>query len=206
MQAVRTVVLAGELGKRYGRTHRFAIATPAEAIKALCANFKDFAKHLCESEQRGMGYRVVVDKAAIDDASSLHNPFSQTVRIVPVLIGAGSGGFGQILLGAVLIGATFMFPATFATVAFGTTTWGSIAFGIGASMILGGVASMLSPVPKASTPSEREENKPSYSFNGPVNTTQQGHCVPLGYGRGIVGSAQISAGITSDDYEASGMA
>lgn len=206
MQAIRTVVLAGELGKRYGRTHRFAIATPAEAIKALCANFKDFSKHLCESEKRGVGYRVVVDKSPIDDVAAIHHPFSQTVRIVPVVAGAGSGGFGQILLGALLIGAAFAFPATMGTIAFGTTTWGSIAFGIGASMLLGGVAAMLSPVPTSSGPSEREENKPSYSFNGPVNTTQQGHCVPLGYGRGIVGSAVISVGLTSDDYEAAGMA
>ncbi len=206
MQALRKVILAGELGKRFGRVHHFAIATPAEAIKALCANFKDFARHLCESEQRGMGYRVVVDKSPIDDPSSVHNPFSSTVRIVPVLIGAGGGGIGQIILGAVLIGATFLFPATMAVVAFGTTTWGSIAFGIGTSLLLGGVAQMLTQVPKATAPSESPENTPSYSFNGPVNTTQQGHCVPLGYGRGIIGSAVISVGLTADDYESAGMA
>jgi len=39
----------------------------------------------------------------------------------------------------------------------------------------------------------------SYVFNGAVNTTAQGHPVPVGYGRMIVGSAVISAGIDVDE-------
>ena len=58
------------------------------------------------------------------------------------------------------------------------------------------------PTPKATEPSERPENKPSYSFNGAVNTTAQGHPVPVGYGRLIVGSAVISAGIDVDEIAA----
>ncbi|WP_260627457.1 tail assembly protein [Pseudomonas protegens] len=42
-------------------------------------------------------------------------------------------------------------------------------------------------------------NRPSYSFNGAVNTSVQGNPVPLLYGRMIVGSAVISAGIYSED-------
>ena len=38
-----------------------------------------------------------------------------------------------------------------------------------------------------------------YHFNGVVNTTAQGNPVPLGYGRMIVGSAVVSAGIYAMD-------
>ena len=58
------------------------------------------------------------------------------------------------------------------------------------------------PDAQASEPSERPENKPSYSFNGAVNTTAQGHPVPVGYGRLVVGSAVISAGIDVDEVPA----
>jgi len=75
-------------------------------------------------------------------------------------------------------------------------------YSVGTAMILGGVAQMIAPTPKANEPSERPENKPSYSFNGAVNTTAQGHPVPVGYGRLIVGSAVISAGIDVDEIAA----
>ena len=63
-------------------------------------------------------------------------------------------------------------------------------------MVLGGVVQLLSPQQSYdSASSVSPENKPSYNFNGPVNTTAQGHPVPLCYGRMIVGSAVISAGL-----------
>ena len=69
-------------------------------------------------------------------------------------------------------------------------------------ILLGELGRSFAPTPKATEPSERPENKPSYSFNGAVNTTAQGHPVPVGYGRLIVGSAVISAGIDVDEIPA----
>ncbi|HCW20974.1 MAG TPA: phage tail protein, partial [Achromobacter sp.] len=43
------------------------------------------------------------------------------------------------------------------------------------------------------------DNGASYNFNGPVNTSAQGIPVPVLYGRMIVGSAVISAGIYAED-------
>jgi len=34
------------------------VASPAEAVRALCANFPDFEQHLVGSERRGVGYNV----------------------------------------------------------------------------------------------------------------------------------------------------
>lgn len=205
MPILRTVILAGELAKKYGRTHRFAISTPAEAIRALCANFKGFDRHLIDSQQRGVAYKVTIDRQPIDDKlEGLREPYSQTLRIVPVVTG-GKSGFLGVVLGAVLIASAFFVPGLAAVTLFGTTTLASVAFGLGTSLLLGGVSQMLSPQPKAPQPYESPENEPSYSFNGPVNTTAQGQSVPVCYGRLIVGSAVISAGITADDYSAAGL-
>jgi predicted phage tail protein len=69
----------------------------------------------------------------------------------------------------------------------------------GIAMAIGGVVQMLTPLPKSPNQEDRPDNKPSYIFNGAVNTTAQGYPVPVGYGRMIVGSAVISAGITTDE-------
>ena len=66
----------------------------------------------------------------------------------------------------------------------------------GISMAVGGVIQMLSGHPSTKTAQDDGSN-PSYSFNGAVNTTAQGHPVPVGYGGNLeVGSAVISAAIT----------
>ncbi|SCZ74077.1 hypothetical protein SAMN03159324_05182 [Pseudomonas sp. NFPP18] len=66
-------------------------------------------------------------------------------------------------------------------------------------MVAGGVIQMLSPQAKGLGTQDSPNNRPSYSFNGAVNTSVQGNPVPLLYGRMIVGSAVISAGIYSED-------
>lgn len=202
----RHIILSGALGKQFGRDHHFDIATPAEAVRALSANFKDFASVLIASEEKNVGYKILVDHDIIEHVDQLARPFSKTIRIVPVIAGA-KGGIGGILLGAALIAASFYLPGSaLFTIGSFAPSMASIAFGLGTSMLLGGVTQLLSPTPKAGKPQEAPQNDPSYTFNGAVNTTAQGQPVPVGYGRAIVGSAVISAGITSDDYAAAGMA
>ena len=204
---MKKILLLGELGKKFGRDLRLDVKSPAEAIRALCANFPEFEKHMFESEKNNVGYRLVVGKQDIG-IDQLHDPAGkQAIKIVPVIAGAGGNGFVNILIGGAIIAAAFMTggASLAATGMFGfgtaltTTTLGSIALGVGASLILSGVSQMLSPTPSASEPSERPENQPSYVFNGAVNTTAQGQPVPIGYGRMIVGSAVISAGITTEE-------
>lgn len=195
-----TVILLGELGRHFGRRHMLAIASAAEAVRALCANFPAFERELVTSGERGVGYRVMVglrgrDALALDQ---LHEPTGQQpIVIAPVLSGAGGDGLGQILLGAALLAVAWWNPMGWA--ASGTFLSQSTLYSVGTAMMLGGVAQMIAPTPKASDPTERPENQPSYSFNGAVNTTAQGHPVPVGYGRLIVGSAVISAGIDVDE-------
>jgi len=67
---------------------------------------------------------------------------------------------------------------------------------MGVSLVIGGVSQLLFSPQTQTQSAEREENKPSFIFNGAVNTTRQGNCVPICYGRMIVGSQVISAGLS----------
>lgn len=187
---MRTVRLLGELGKKFGRVHRLAVRSPAEAIRALRANFPGFESELLASERRGVGYRVFVGAEDVGAEELQHPAGRASIKIVPVLTGAGN--VGKILLGAALIAA----GAVISGLTFGAAApigQGLIYAGIG--LALGGVSGLLVGTPKAPDVADIEDQKPSYVFNGAVNTTAQGNPVPVLYGRMVVGSAVLSAGI-----------
>lgn len=193
---MKTIILLGELGKRFGRKHRLDVGSAAEAVRALCANFKEFRQFVASSAERNVAYRVVNVRQDIGE-DELHHPVGHTIVFAPVVMGSSFlKKFGMAILGAVLIAASFFIPPIALV---GTATLASVTFTIGVSMVLGGVAQLLAPTPK--TP-ETEENTASYIFNGAVNTSAQGATIPVGYGRLIVGSAVISAGISVEDFEA----
>lgn len=191
-----TVILYGHLAKLYGRKHRLAISTPAEAIRAFCANYADFKAQIIQDGQAA--YRVLAGKDDRADQDGLHLPTTQVIKIVPTIYGAG--GFGKILLGAALVGLSFWNPAFAQTALWGSTTIGSLAGSIGFSLLLGGVAGLLFSPPKQTSTADKPDNKPSYNFNGPVNTTAQGNAVPVLYGENLwVGGQIISASTITED-------
>jgi predicted phage tail protein len=70
---------------------------------------------------------------------------------------------------------------------------------IGASLILTGVAQMISPQPELGFNTGKEAARlESFTFSGIVNTSKQGLPVPIAYGRVFVGSAVISSGLDVD--------
>ena len=193
---LKTVRLGGELAKRFGREHRFAISDPAEAVRALCANFPEFRRHLIESDQRGVGYRVLVDRRDVP-LEELGNPSGQaTVRIVPVIAGAGKGGIFEIIAGVVLIAAAVALGPI--GMGAGSLLSGAMAAQVGAiglALVLGGITNLLSPQPKT--------NQQSYAIRGNVNVAAQGAAIPIGYGEMFCGSAVISAEVTVDQVPTS---
>lgn len=177
------------------------VRSPAEAVRALCANFPDFHGFMASSHERNVGYRVINARQDLE-AGQLHDPASKRIVFAPVITGAGGSPLGKILLGAIIIGTAFLTGGATLVAGQGIVFSGFLAqaaFGIGVSLALGGVAQLLAPTPPAA-PSL--EDQTSYVFDGPVNTTAQGQPVPIGYGRMIVGSAVISAGLTVDDLQA----
>lgn len=210
---MKVVKVYGELRKRLGQCRfEFDVATPAQAVKALCVNFPGLDKWLVDSEQDGIGYRVKIGKEKVTPTSTdlLAMPWSEreVFSITPVVAGAGGNTF-NFIFGGLLIGASFFFPGAGL---FGTTSFSGVAAGtgigtaigtglsaIGAGMILGGVADIISPMnPPGLEASKEAARMQNMSFSGVVNTARQGLPVPIAYGRVFVGSAVISSGFDVD--------
>ena len=165
---MQLVLLAGELGEKYGQQHEYYnLQTPADAIKLLCINYPALKGELIEAHQNGVGYKVIQGGAAMG-YDELQLPFgSKPLLVVPVISGSGGQGTGQILLGIGLVAASFLLPGAGAFGAvglFGAGTAGVVgistsavlaatAFGttlslVGASLILSGTANLISPQPQ----------------------------------------------------------
>lgn len=194
---MQTIMLYGQLGQKFGRVHRYEVRTPAEAVRAMCATLKGFKQYVSDNRY----YRVLLaGKSELGEDDIVH-PVSEkeSIRIIPVV--SGASGFGRVLAGAALIGLSLAFPAASATLQFGafssSVSLSSLAMGVGASLLLSGVSSMLF-APQSTNVDERErpENRPSFLFNGAVNTSRQGNPVPLCYGQMVVGSQVISSGLS----------
>ena len=58
---MKVVKVYGELKKRlWGKSQfKFDVRTPAEALKALCANFPGLDQWLLDSEKDGVAYKVL---------------------------------------------------------------------------------------------------------------------------------------------------
>ena len=213
---MKVVKIYGALKKQLGGqgTFELDVNTPAEAIKALTANFKGLAEWMTRSQQHGVAYKVQLGTEVIgeEQIDSLLYPWSEkeVFSITPVIMGAGRG-MGQFLLGAALIGLSFvalpMLGGAFAggslaglgtTAGIYGTAWGSKALGaIGLSLMLGGVSQMLSPPPPDLNMKQANVLQ-NYSFSGVTNTSQVGTAVPICYGRLFVGSSVISSGLDVD--------
>ena len=197
---MKTILLYGFLGRRFGRVHRYDVQTPGEAVRALTATLVGFRQALID----GGAYRLLVGGKRDLGREDLHDPVSdrETIRIVPVVSGAGRG-LGQILVGAAIIGGAFftggasIAASGFLTGGITTTFWGGIAVGIGASLVLGGVSQLLFAPKQPTGTADRPDNKPSFAFDGAVNTAAQGNPVAVLYGGPlIVGSQVLSAGLS----------
>jgi len=194
-----TIRLSGQLGKKFGRVHRFYVSSAAEAVRAMCSQLEGFAAYLGDENNKTL-YKVFVSDAQIDPEQDLHVQTGyKEIRIAPMVQGAKRGLF-QVVLGVALIALSFVPGIGTLTMPFGLagTVGSAVLMPFGVSLVLGGVASLLSPQPKLNL-ADAPENTPNANFNGPVNTVSSGRPVPIAYGRVIAGSATVSAGIYSSD-------
>jgi len=214
---MRLVKVYGQLAKRLGqRVFRADVASPAEAVRFLCANFPGLDQWLIDSDQDGIGYRVKVSKTTVgeEDFGLSCNPDS-TISITPVLVGAGGNGMsiGQIVLGVALVAASLIFPAASAGAGYFFTGATMTKIGLlGGALILGGTAQLIAPKPPAigsiggsggtnTSPINDPRALQSYNFNGIQNTSTQGVPIPVVYGKAFVGSVVLSAGVFNNSKE-----
>lgn len=179
-----TVRLLGKLAKKFGSQFVLDIDTAREAIFGINANSPGFAQYLLDTEQQGIGYRIYTGSADLREEQLELCVSDGTLWIIPAVLGGGGrlGGLFQVLAGGALLGIGLAFPG-FTPVAL-----------LGASLILQGVAGLLTPTP------ENEGNENDY-FSGNPNTVGQGAPVRIAFGRVLVGSLPIGGSISLEDEE-----
>ncbi|HDL3209122.1 TPA: tail assembly protein, partial [Mannheimia haemolytica] len=184
---------------KFGTDFRLEVKDTAEAIRALCSQLTG----LRETLRDGI-YKVRIGKQYLD-ASALEKGLfyclkkGQTIHFTPVIKGAKSGGVFQAVLGVALIGAAFFL---------GPVGWGVLGASsammmgaMGASMLLGGVAQMLTKMPNAPNIGNETEKENSTAFSNLNNLVAQGKPVPLAYGLIRTGSLVISQGVETMTVE-----
>lgn len=176
---LRKIRLYGKLAKFVGhRVLEADVATAAEAVRFLLANWPELERHMADQHYR---VHTAGDDLTLDD---LHNPMGQELRIVPVV--AGAGAVGRILAGIALVAIGLFVPGIGALGV-------QLLVGVGASLVLGGVAQLLTPTPQVNK--DEADPRKSFSFSGIQNTSRVGTAVPVVYGELLVGSVVVSAGI-----------
>lgn len=194
MERKTVIKLSGSMAQRFGRTHRRALTSASEVFRALSNTIDGFDAYLREARAKGLDFVIFRDRRNIGhEEFELLGPGDE-LRIIPVIRGSKRAGVFQALLGTALVAAAiWMLGVSIAA--------SNIMFPVGAAMAVGGVVQMLSPQVSGLRMRQEPDNKPSYAFGGPVNTTASGNPVPLLYGQREIGGAIISAGVYAEDQQ-----
>jgi predicted phage tail protein len=203
---LRRIRLYGLAAKTFGPSFELDVASIAEATRALSVQLKGFRefveKHnfriVCGSSLK-KGWNLGEEEVGFKlPGGDLH--------VVPVLRGAKRGGIGKIIAGVVLLAAAFFIPVIapgIASALGGVSAVGSLHFvGSLAAAGLGLIATGISQVMTKTVKPTKQKDDSSFTIDGQLNVTEQGNPVPLIYGRTLVGSTLISAGISTSEYTA----
>ncbi|AXG42257.1 tail assembly protein [Photorhabdus laumondii subsp. laumondii] len=197
---MRTIRMHGPLIKRFGKEFKYKALDAKKAIDAMRCLLPGFEKYMIEAHKKGLTFAIFCGGKNISKDELDMTKGTEDIHILPVIIGSKRGGLFQTILGVALITAAAIASGGIAAAFTAGGMWGTTAM-VGASMALGGVVQMLSPQMPGLRMRESPDNKPSYAFGGPVNTTAQGNPVSVLYGTREIGGAIISAGIYTEDQQ-----
>ena len=185
MQELKTIRLLGAAGRKFGREFKLAVKSPAEAFRALCVLCPGLRGWVLEQHEKGVAWRVVIkERRGITEELLKCETSSDVITFAPTMRGAGgNSGVFQIILGVALIAAALIIP-------FGAAG-GGLGLGLlGGSLVLGGVAQLITPTPtlpkQAETGEQDLEELNSALFTRSGGNDAQAEIVPVLYGRRLV--------------------
>ncbi|OLV27304.1 tail assembly protein [Haemophilus parainfluenzae] len=183
--------------KQFGSEFRLDCQTTAEIVQALTSQIPKLRQFIQQGLFTVRVGRDYFDNRYLEQGLSHKLKDDATVHFTPVLKGSKRGGlFGVIAGVAIIAGAIALGPL--AGIISTNAAW--IVGSVGASLLLGGVAQMLTKMPDMKIGAEKEK-KQSTAFSNLSNMTAQGKPMPLAYGRIRVGSLIISQGVETMDTE-----
>lgn len=183
---MKTIHLHGALGSQFGSPFRLDVRDPAEAVRALLTQLGGFREALEAGHWHVL--RGPLEKGDDIDERGLVVALggAEEMHILPAIEGAG--GVMNIISGITMV-------------VWGVMTGNFSMVQRGFNKTTGGITSLFSQTPKNTDYTGREaaDERPSFLFDGPTNTSTQGLPVPIIYGRIKTGSVVISAGLTSEE-------
>lgn len=197
--------------KQFGSEFNLDCKTPAEVVHALTSQIPKLRQFIQQGLFTVRVGREYLDSRYLEQGLSQKLKDDATVHFTPTLKGSKRGGvFGVIAGAAIVAGALVLGPLGLGVL--GSTSAMMIG-GLGASMLLGGVAQMLTKMPTMrgvtptgavkpeSTKVKQEEKKQSTSFSNLSNMVAQGKSMPLAYGLIRTGTLVISQGVETMDVD-----
>ena len=67
---LKTIRLYGALGAEFGRLHRLAVGSAAEAVRALCALLPGFERRMLDSGDQGVRYACFIGRRNLAEDSA----------------------------------------------------------------------------------------------------------------------------------------
>lgn len=191
------VYLTGKLGQIFGKEWKLDVKSPIEAIRAINANTKGkFLEYIGKNQDKYFKIGLQKKNNLIDKDELKNRSGSSDIYIMPAIKGSNSG-VGKILAGIIILVAAFYTGGT--ALAFLQVPLASA----GASLVLGGIVQLLTPVPNFDQNSGgNEDGRQSTLFQGNASTIFQGGAVGLVYGRALVAPMPISLSINNNDTDA----
>lgn len=184
--------------KQFGTEFRLDCKTPAEVVQALTSQIPKLRQFIQQGLFTVRVGRDYFDNRYLEQGLNQKLKDDSTVHFTPTLKGSKRGGLFGVIAGVALIATAFALGPLGFSVIGANAAW--MVGGVGASMLLGGVAQMLTKMPSMSTGKDAEK-KQSTSFSNLSNMAAQGRPMPLAYGRIRVGSLIISQGVETMDID-----
>lgn len=193
----RTVYLHGVLKDKFGESFYMNAEKYADIINCIDCNRPGFKEFLLESYQEGVGIDIRTAGVPIQK-KDLKLPISSgDVNLTIIPAGSGKKGIGKILLAAVLVVAGVM-TGNAASAGKGAKLLGSTLTAVGTNLALAGIQQLLAP-----DPSEDDEEKEAYLYNGDASLVIEGDPIPILYGKLRVPGQPISVAVYSTSTNAS---
>lgn len=170
-----TIRLYGHL-ERFGAQYQLEVRDAAEAVKALVSQMPGLREAMA-----GHDYQIIIDGQPQDEMSLKRSAFQplakdSEVHIIPIIAGAGGGGSWLGPLKSIAAAAVSWFVNPILSL-----------------NGLVGVAYYYNSQ-RVTQPKQNDNGNDNQYFGSTSNSTAQGSCVPLIYGKPVTGSKLLSQG------------
>jgi predicted phage tail protein len=190
---MKTVILEGFLGDKYGREWSIVGNTYADIFGCIEANYPEFRQDLIRYHENGGGLSIVHGSDLLSEPEELlYEITADTIIVTPVPEGSKSGAAKILAAVALITLAVIFMPFTSAlagTAGFWSQAVAFTVLSVATNLAIMGIQQIMAPDPSV------DQNDQDYLFTGPENVIAAGNPVPILCGEMIIGGILMSTSI-----------